>query len=110
MHVGDLDGAPRVDFDIWGARATITVHGTGHGPLANAQVTGTWSSPGIGQGSCTTNALGQCVVRIGPLPLQQPTVAFTVANVTRPGFTYQPQQNHDPDGDSDGTSITVAHP
>jgi hypothetical protein len=38
------------------------------------------------------------------------SVTFTVNNVTRSGFTYQASANHDPDGDSNGTSIIVLQP
>ncbi len=37
-------------------------------------------------------------------------VTFTVQDVAHPAFVYQPADNADPDGDSDGTSITVSRP
>jgi hypothetical protein len=37
-------------------------------------------------------------------------VTFTVSNVTLAGNTYNASANHDPDGDSNGTSITVLQP
>jgi PKD repeat protein len=36
------------------------------------------------------------------------TIAFVVDSVAHPTLPYQPAENHDPDGDSDGTSIVVS--
>jgi hypothetical protein len=38
------------------------------------------------------------------------SVTFTVTGATRSGFTYTPASNHDPDIDSNGTSIVVLRP
>jgi hypothetical protein len=35
---------------------------------------------------------------------------LTIDSVSAAGMTYQASANHDPDGDSDGTSITVLAP
>jgi hypothetical protein len=37
-------------------------------------------------------------------------VTFTITNMTRSGFSYAPGSNHDPDGDSTGTTIVVIKP
>jgi len=37
-------------------------------------------------------------------------VSFTVTNVALGTFVYKPASNHDPDGDSNGTTIGVAKP
>jgi len=37
-------------------------------------------------------------------------VTFTVGNVTHATLTYNSAQNHDPDGDSNGTLITLSRP
>jgi hypothetical protein len=34
-------------------------------------------------------------------------VRFAVTNDALAGFIYKPADNHDPDGDSDGTTITI---
>jgi protocatechuate 3,4-dioxygenase beta subunit len=108
IHVGDLDGAgapaPR---NRWNATVTVTVHDEDENPVANASVSGTWSNGTTGSGSCTTNANGQCSVTKTNLLLTVPSVDFTVDNVTLAGSTYEPGSNHDPDGDSNGTTITV---
>jgi hypothetical protein len=38
------------------------------------------------------------------------SITFTVTGVAEAGATYQPAANHDPDGDSDGSSIVIARP
>jgi hypothetical protein len=37
-------------------------------------------------------------------------VSVTVTNVVLGTFVYKPASNHDPDGDSNGTTISVAKP
>jgi hypothetical protein len=108
IHVGDLDGssapAPR---NRWNATVMVTIHDQDENPVANALVSGTWSNGSSGSGSCTTNASGQCSVTKTNLVLTVPSVDFSVDNVTESGSSYEPSANHDPDGDSDGSSITV---
>jgi hypothetical protein len=38
------------------------------------------------------------------------SVTFAVVNVTHATLTYASAANHDPEGDSNGTSITVSRP
>jgi hypothetical protein len=108
MHVGDLDGssvaAPR---NRWDATVTITVHDAGENPVANATVEGSWSGGASGGGSCTTDASGQCSIVKGNIKGNEPSATFTVSNVTLAGSTYDASANHDPDGDSNGTIITI---
>jgi hypothetical protein len=81
---------------------TITVHDGSHTPVANATVSGAWTSGGTG--SCTTNPYGQCTVSRSGMPKKTGSVTFTVVNVTHATLTYGAADNHDPDGDSNGTS------
>jgi hypothetical protein len=41
---------------------------------------------------------------------RNPSATFTVDTVSHATITYDPSANSDPDGDSDGTSITVNRP
>ena len=107
MHIGDLDGASTNQLDTWTALVTITVHDSNHGPAANATVSGSWSIGGTG--SCTTDSWGQCVVQKSTIPRRTQSVMFTIVNVTNPMFLYKSVDNHDPDGDSNGTSVTVSN-
>ena len=111
VHVGDLDGsgteAPR---GRWDATVTVTVHDSGEGAVSGALVEGAWSGGARGGGSCTTDASGQCSIVKGNLKGNVASVTFSVSNVTSGVGAYVPGDNHDPDGDSDGTSITVLAP
>ena len=105
MHVGDLDRASTIQQYTWTATVTITVHTSSHGPLANAAVSGAWN--GGSTGSCTTNASGWCAVSRAGIPKNTGSVNFTVTNVALGVLVYKPANNHDPDGDSNGTTISV---
>jgi len=111
MHVGDLDGssvsAPR---NRWEATVTVTVHDSGENPVANATVDGTWSAGANGGGSCVTNNSGLCSVTKTNIKGNSNSVTFTVNDVTHASNTYSAGVNHDPDGDSDGTTVVVLQP
>jgi cyanophycinase len=111
MHIGDLDGSSVPGTPgRWDATILITVHDASHNPVAGVTVTGVWSNGATGTSSCITNASGQCsVTKIGTRTTVN-SVAFTVTNATHSSLTYQPTSNHDPDGDSNGTAITVNKP
>ncbi len=108
MHIGDLDGTASSFFSLWNAQVTILVHDANENPVASASVSGGWSVGSIGASSCTTNANGRCTVRRSWLDASSAT--YTVNNVTHSSLTYAAGSNHDPDGDSDGTQITVTRP
>jgi PKD repeat protein len=105
MHVGDLDRARTIQPTRWTAIVTITVHDAGHGLVANATVSGSWNNDSTA--SCSTNASGQCAVSRSGILKTKASVSFTVTNVARATFVYKPAENHDPDGDSNGTTVTV---
>jgi hypothetical protein len=46
-------------------------------------------------------------VKTGNLNKSKSSVTFTVANVTANGGSYAPASNRDPEGDSNGTTITI---
>jgi len=110
VHVGDLDGTSVLNKKKWSATVAITVHNAGDNPVAGILVTGNWSGGASGTGSCTTNAGGQCSVDSGSLNPNSSSAIFTVTGLTGSGYTYNSDANHDPDGDSNGTSITVYAP
>ena len=108
MHVGDLDG-------VWASRkggstvaVTVAVHDSAHAPLSGVVVSGTWSDGTTA--SCTTGASGTCTLPARNVNKRTTSLAFTVTGLTKTGFTHQASANHDPDGDSNGTQITVARP
>jgi PKD repeat protein len=106
IHIGDLDGTSMSNGPIWTATVTITVHDGAHVPVANAVVSGTWNDGSTG--SCATDAIGRCAVARLGIPRRIGSVRFAVTNDALAGFIYKPSGNHDPDGDSDGTTITIA--
>ena len=42
------------------------------------------------------------------IPKKNASLIFTVVNVTHATLTYAATDNHDPDGDSNGSSMTVS--
>ena len=111
MRVTDLDGSKRLtSSNRWEATVTITVRDGAGNPVSGAAVTGAWSAGATGSGSCTTAAAGTCSVVKGNIRTGTTSVRYTVNNVTKTGATYNATLNSDPDGDSDGTQITVTRP
>jgi CARDB len=113
MHIGDLDGSTSRGANSWSATVEITAHDANHNPLNGVTVVGRWSRTGLNANTCTTGELGgngTCIVLFPSLPLSAGQVRFTVTSVTRTGYTYQQTGNHDVDGSSNGTVITVTRP
>jgi len=110
MHVGDLDGSSNKTGKNWKASVTITVHDSNEMPLANASVSGTWSGGFDGLVSCVTDGNGQCGLSTGKIDGQQTSATFSVDDLSLAAYSYGPADNHDPDGDSDGSIITVSKP
>ena len=108
IHAGDLDLARASQQTAWTATVTVTIHDGGHTPLGGATVSGSWSN-GLA-GSCTTNGVGQCTLSNAAIPKKIGSITFTVVSTTHPAATYRSTDNHDPDGDSTGTTIKVIKP
>ena len=108
MHIGDLDGVRTNQKGSWTASVTVTVHFANHGPVANATVSGSWNIGGTG--SCTTDGSGQCTLSRTAISRKTQSVMFTIFNVTKSPYLYKQVDNHDPDGESNGTSVTVWSP
>jgi serine protease AprX len=110
MHVGDLDGFSTNMGKNWNATVTITVHDANHNPLSSADVTGHWSGGYSEQNVvCTTSGGGECTLISGDIRKRNASTTFTVGGVSH-SLAYDFAVNHDPDGDSNGTSITVSKP
>ncbi len=112
IHVGDLDGAS-ADAGRggkWNATVTITVHDSGHATVDGATVDGSWSNGANGSGSCLTNGSGQCSITKNNINKNSSSATFTVTGVSHATFAYASGDNHDPDGDSDGTTMVIAKP
>jgi hypothetical protein len=112
LHVGDLDGASAWVYRrwFWAGRAIIAVHDADHNPVSDATVEGDWTGGYSGGAQCTTGGDGTCHVDSGRIWRRQSNATFAVSNVAAFGYTYASASNHDPDGDSNGTQITISKP
>ncbi len=110
MHVADLDGVSNQGGKQWKATVSITIHNADQIPVMGAIVSGTWSDGYEGVMTCTTDDAGLCSLTTPKIYNEVNVVRFTVDDVTYSGLTYEPADNADPDGDSDGTTITVNKP
>lgn len=106
MRIGDLDGSYS-RFWIWASLTVSARVETSDGAaVANATVSGTfrqgtWSI----RASCVTGTAGVCTLSSGTLPSSTRAASFSVDSVTHATLSYDATGNHDPDGDSDGTTI-----
>ena len=112
MHVGDLDAGGGSSGGSWAAEVTIAVDRGGHSALVDQDilVSGTWSSGEAA--SCQTGASGSCTVAKGGIAKRTKSVSFSVTDLSDASgtYSYAAGDNHDPDGDSNGTAITVPRP
>jgi len=109
LHVGNLDGVATSNGSRWSATAQITVHDSRHSLVNGASVRGLWNgaSPEVG---CVTGPAGTCSVVLSSLQNSTRMVSFGVTALTLSGYVYKSSANHDPDGSSNGFSITVTRP
>ncbi len=105
VHIGDLDRGSTTQQNVWTATVTITVHDSSHVAVANAVVSGSWNDGSTV--SCTTNASGQCAVARPGILKKITSVSFSVTNAALAMFVYKPADNHDPDGESDGSTVSI---
>ena len=109
MHVGDLDRrSVNLTSTRWRARATIRVHNGDHGLLPGVVVRGRFGPNGAVL-TCTTAPGGACTLR-RDLKRSRARIVFVVLGLSKTSYVYAASSNHDPDGDSDGTRITVTRP
>jgi hypothetical protein len=112
MHAGDLDGSAALTGrgGKWSATVTITVHDDSEAAVAGATVSGAWSAGANGSGSCVTDGSGQCDITRTSINRNSSSITFDVTGMTHTLLVYTAGGNHDPDGDSNGTTIVVAKP
>jgi hypothetical protein len=111
LHVGDLDGTKSSNNrKTWSATVTIFVHDASENLLEGATVNGVWTNGVSGTLSCSTNSLGNCQVSASSISTSISSATFSVTGVTKSPYTYVATSNHEPDGDSNGTAITILKP
>jgi serine protease len=108
VHIADLYGESGKFWKyFWYAAVDILVHDHTEQPVNNARVDILWSDGSVDW--CTTGNDGECSV-VGYTFRRTPFLKLTVTNISNTGLPYEPSLNHDPDGDSNGTSITIYKP
>jgi serine protease len=108
LHVADLDADSfRFYRRFWGTTVTITVKDAGDSPVEGAIVSGVFSD-GSTLFQCTTDNFGECWVEGYQYWLK--CLTFTMVDVQHPILDYHPEDNTDPEGDSDGTNIVTCRP
>lgn len=106
--MGDLDGstAPST-LSRWRATVVVTVHDVSDAPLGGVAVRASWD--GGSTVACVTDSAGRCSIdRL--FKGSRASTTFAVTRLSLSGYTYDAVSNHDPDGDSTGTSIVVLRP
>lgn len=109
-HIGDLDGTAMDNGSRWKVSIAIVVHDDDDAPVSGATVSGSWIEGASGAAGCTTDASGACTVTSGNVKKNEGTITFVVTDVSHASLAYSSADNHDPDGDSDGTTISVNKP
>jgi serine/threonine-protein kinase len=110
VHVSDLDVVVTGDEERWEVEVIIYVDDHDGQKKNGATVTGTWTVSGSGVTlTCETWGPGNCSIYSGEIEEEAETT-FTVSDVSYLYYDYAPEDNWDPDGDSDGTSITADAP
>jgi hypothetical protein len=110
MHVADLDGTSLPDGNKWRATMTVTIVEANLAPVSGANVRLTLSGDDASPATCVTDDNGQCSVTSDKVKSDQASVTFAVDDVTHATYTYRAADNTDPDGDNDGTTLTVNKP
>jgi hypothetical protein len=105
--VGDLDGEAKGKRN-WSAKVTAYVHDGDENLIDGATVSGYWNGDHADMSSCVTNRKGKCSVQSPRLSLEDMSITFIVDNVVHDTLSYEDTANHDPDDDSDGTSIALS--
>ena len=107
VHIGDLDAtSTNLAKGQWKAQVTARVHDSGHNPVAGATVAGKFTQGGWTKlVSCVTDAAGACTADSGAFPSKATTASYSVTNVSYGSALYQSSANHDPETDSNGTTI-----
>lgn len=108
MHVGDLDGDSTPKRKNWTAIISILVHDADESPLSGITVSGTWSSGASGSDSCVSDQNGLCTISKNNLKSSVPSVAFTLDDLYHSTYTYNPSDNHDPEGE--GLTLIIQKP
>lgn len=113
MHIGDIDAATQTrKGNYWRVNFTVRAENADHQAIANATVKMIMSRQSNGGASnttmsCVTSTSGTCSVTTG-WDKQLSSVTLNITDITYPTMTYDATMNHDPDGSSNGTTMSVS--
>lgn len=108
VYVADIDDiSTNPGGSSWAPEAEIQIVTSDAGPVNSALVSGYFD--GTEWTTCVTDTSGWCSVSTSRGNGTK-TVTFEVTNVNYSTYDYDPTENADPDGDSDGTEITLNRP
>lgn len=110
IHSGDLDGSSALSGKAWKATVQVTVHDGNDNPVSGATVSVQWGGGVSGPTSLTTDANGRCAFVSGSISKAIPSATLSIMNMSHPALSYDASANHDPEGDSNGTTIVVNRP
>ena len=102
-HVGDLDGTTTRTSGQSVVAVSVLVHDGDHRPVPSARVTGLWSTGAARV--CTTDGTGRCTVST-TIKGTEVGATLTIQTIEHVLYAYRAVNNHDPDGDSNGTTFT----
>jgi len=118
IHVHDLDDvSQKLAKGAWKGVVNVAIRDTAEGFVFGFTVSGTFSQNGWSANfSCTDGGAGDsdgtlngvCQFDSGQLPSNHGKATFTVTSVSLAGYTYDGSDNHDADGDSNGTTIQLS--
>ncbi|MDH4137907.1 MAG: hypothetical protein OEW09_14495, partial [Anaerolineae bacterium] len=104
MYVYDIDMIRNTQGRNRSATAVVTIHDDPDGnPVEGATVYGAWSGDYNASVSDATNADGQVTFTSGKVKVANATFTFTVNDVVKSGYDYDPEQNNE-------TSDTIVVP
>jgi hypothetical protein len=92
MHVAAIDMSWSKQGPFYRAHATVTIEDDSNIPVEGATVYGSWSGAYLGDSSGVTDSEGQVTFNSGKVK-DGGTFTFTVTNVVKTGWTYNPALN-----------------
>lgn len=86
-------------YRLWGTKSwsvdiDVAAHATDPATLAGAVITVELSGGIKATKTCTTSSAGICLIPSGAISTRATSITFTVTNVSRSGYVYQPGLNH----------------
>lgn len=109
LHCGNLEGTGASSGrNAWKSTVVVTMHDGNDNPVAGASVSIQWSTGATS--TLPTDANGNATFTLNSISKQVSSVALTITNATHPTLNYDADANHDSDGDSNGTSLSVLRP